>query len=311
MEAQMAAMEAMDTDEAAIDNSEHRTPHHRHRCWHGRPDGHCFPTGSARYQSAGHHGGLQWLVAAMGRCDEYHKANQVFWTDIPVAFSPLYNPDTQLNLNEPNGLPDPTLLTGRRATSSVSLSVYPSTSDHLVGCTLANWRTPFGVTRRWTSLGQMEGEADPQLRGYSGFKIQHPNWQSVALLRSRHQWSSCSQLGPLLWYLNDNDFIPASCDSDRAAVLTKLVTTLPTADGEEPSDLRYWDESAMVLCVQMIRNGGKEEAAVCTEWDKKRFSVMLEAGNNASVSGGQYSCLLENLDKKPSSAWQEIWLSSR
>lgn len=53
------------------------------------------------------------MVAAMGRCDEYHKANQVFWTDIPVAFSPLYNPDTQLNLNEPNGLPDPTLLTGK------------------------------------------------------------------------------------------------------------------------------------------------------------------------------------------------------
>ena len=47
------------------------------------------------------------------------------------------------------------------------------------------------------------------------------------------------------FYLNDTDFIPASCDSDRA-VLTKLVATLPTADGEEPSDLRYWDESAMV-----------------------------------------------------------------
>ena len=33
--------------------------------------------------------------------------------DIPVAFSPLYNPDTQPNLNEPNGLPDPTLLAGK------------------------------------------------------------------------------------------------------------------------------------------------------------------------------------------------------
>ena len=33
--------------------------------------------------------------------------------DIPVAFSPLYNPDTQLNLNQPNGLPDPSLLTGK------------------------------------------------------------------------------------------------------------------------------------------------------------------------------------------------------
>ena len=96
------------------------------------------------------------------------------------------------------------------------------------------------------------------------------------------------------FYVNDTDFIPASCDSDRAGVLTKMVTTLPTADGEEASDLRYWDESAMVLFVQMIRNGGKKEAAVCTEWDKKRFTVMLEAGNNASVSGGQYSRLLQN-----------------
>ena len=46
-------------------------------------------------------------------------------------------------------------------------------------------------------------------------------------------------------YTDGTDFIPASCDSDRA-VLTKLVTTFPMADGEEPSDLRYWDESAMV-----------------------------------------------------------------
>ena len=96
------------------------------------------------------------------------------------------------------------------------------------------------------------------------------------------------------FYLNDTDFIPSSCDSDKADVLTKMVTTLPTADGEDPDDLRYWDESAMVLFVQMLRNGGKAEAAVCTEWDKKRFAVMLEAGNNASVSGGQYARLLQN-----------------
>mmetsp|Transcript_38608 Transcript_38608/g.63664 ORF Transcript_38608/g.63664 Transcript_38608/m.63664 type:complete len:89 (+) Transcript_38608:439-705(+) len=31
----------------------------------------------------------------------------------------------------------------------------------------------------------------------------------------------------------------------------------------------------------------------CLYWDKKRFTVLLEAGNNA-VSGGQYSRLLEN-----------------
>lgn len=75
------------------------------------------------------------------------------------------------------------------------------------------------------------------------------------------------------FYLNDTDFIPSSCDSDRADVLTKMVTTLPTADGEDPDDLRYWDESAMVLFVQMLRNGGKAEAAVCEEWDTKRFAV--------------------------------------
>ena len=40
-------------------------------------------------------------------------------------------------LNEPNGLPDPTLLTGK-GNSLSEFSVYPSTSDHLVGRTLAN-----------------------------------------------------------------------------------------------------------------------------------------------------------------------------
>lgn len=86
------------------------------------------------------------------------------------------------------------------------------------------------------------------------------------------------------FYINDTDFIPASCDSGRAAVLTKMVTSLPTADGEEPSDLRYWDESAMVLFVQMIRNGGNIQ---------RQLSVLGQETLHCDV-GGQYSRLLEN-----------------
>ena len=226
-----------------------------------------------------------------------------------------------------------------RATSSVSLLVYLSTSDHPVGCTLVGcWRRPFGrVPGRWTSLhwdlwpiwpiscrirpdfsiwrwiGSTTQEAlwfrdpAPQLTKSGLTPLQTP--LSPETHQIQNGTSSVIQLQPIRscplgftstytdgmqFYENDTDFIPASCDADRAAVVTKMVLTLPTADGEEPSDLRYWDESAMVLFVQMIRNGGKAQAAVCTEWEKKRFAVMLEAGNNASVSGGQYSRLLEN-----------------
>lgn len=115
MKAQMAAMEAVDTDEAAIDNSERRTPviidtdvdtddQMAIAFLLAQPD-------------------IKVLAITVG-CDDWSqqwagvmsimRLTKYFGQpDLPVAFSPFYNPDTQLNLNEPNGLPDPTLLTGK------------------------------------------------------------------------------------------------------------------------------------------------------------------------------------------------------
>ena len=76
---------------------------------------------------------------------------------------------------------------------------------------------------------------------------------------------------------SDSSYIPSSCTSQRAQFASNLVTYLPIADGESDSDLRYWDQSAMVLFVQMILNGGVKEAAVCTEWSRKKFAAARQA----------------------------------
>ena len=263
--------------------------------------------------------------------------------DIPVAFSFRYNPDTQLNLNEPNGLPDPTLLTGKGNFLSefvgLPFNIRPPSwmyTGRLLTETL--WKSArkvdiialgpltnlahflqdsprlfyLKVNRIYNSGGTVVSRSStptdkvwPYSAPDTSVTGNPPDteWNifsdpvaanSVLSFGVPIALATSTYTDGMQFYLNDTDFIPASCDADRAAVVTKMVLTLPTADGEEPSDLRYWDESAMVLFVQMIRNGGKAQAAVCTEWETKRFAVMLEAGNNASVSGGQYSRLLEN-----------------
>ena len=263
--------------------------------------------------------------------------------DIPVAFSYRYNPDTQLNLNEPNGLPDPTLLEGKGNFLSefvgLPFNIRPPSwmyTGQLLKQTLSKSRKPVDilalgpltnlahflqespklfelkVKRIYNSGGTVVSrDSDPtdKVWPYSApdtsFTGNPPDteWNifsdpvaanSVLSFGVSIVLATSTYTEGMQFYLNDTDFIPSSCDSDRADVLTKMVTTLPTTDGEDPDDLRYWDESAMVLFVQMLRNGGKAEAAVCEEWDTKRFAVMLEAGNNASVSGGQYSRLLQN-----------------
>ncbi|CAE7031708.1 rihA [Symbiodinium sp. CCMP2592] len=263
--------------------------------------------------------------------------------DIPVAFSPLYNPDTQLNLNEPNGLPDPTLLAGKGNFLSefvgLPFNIRPPSwmyTGQLLKQTLSKSRKQVDilalgpltnlahflqespklfkskVKRIYNSGGTVVSRSSdptdkvwPYSAPNTSFTGNPPDteWNifsdpvaanSVLSFGVSIVLATSTYTDGMQFYLNDTDFIPSSCDSDKADVLTKMVTTLPTADGEDPDDLRYWDESAMVLFVQMLRNGGKAEAAVCTEWDKKRFAVMLEAGNNASVSGGQYARLLQN-----------------
>mmetsp|Transcript_86327 Transcript_86327/g.105932 ORF Transcript_86327/g.105932 Transcript_86327/m.105932 type:complete len:307 (+) Transcript_86327:2-922(+) len=265
--------------------------------------------------------------------------------NIPVAFSPLYNPDTQLNLKQPNELPDPTLLTGKGNFLSeyvgLPFNIRPPSwmyTGQLLTQTL--WKSrqkvdilalgpltnlahflqdrprlfTLKVNRIYNSGGTVVSRSSaptdkvwPYSAPDTSITGNPPDteWNifsdpvaanAVLSVGVPITLATTTYTEGMQFYVNDTDFIPASCDSDKAAVLTKMVTTLPTADGEDPSDLRYWDQSAMVLFVQMIRNGGKKKAAVCTEWDEKLFAVMLEAGNNESVNGqgGQYARLLEN-----------------
>ena len=267
--------------------------------------------------------------------------------DIPVAYSPRYNPDTQLNLKEPNELPDPDLLTGKGNFLSEYVGLPfnerpPSWmyTDRLLFETLLSSSKKVDII----ALGPLTNLAHfiqehPRLFWakvnriyFSGGNVvardsapidkvwpysagSSSNATSVTGNPDGTEWNifsdpiaanSVFSFGlPLVlatstytegmyFYLNDTSFIPASCNSSRSDLLEKMVTTLPTADGEDAEFLRYWDESAAVLAVQMIRNYGRRKAAVCTQWDKKRFSVMMEAGNDASVSGGRYARLLEN-----------------
>ncbi|CAE7455920.1 URH1 [Symbiodinium natans] len=243
--------------------------------------------------------------------------------DIPVAYSPFYNSDTQLNLKEPNKLPNPRLQTGLGNFLSqhvgLPFNMRPPSwmyTGLLLQETLRRSRRKVNVIALGplTNLAHFLQES-PRLferkvdRIYFSGGIVVPRsssptdkvWPYSAPDTSftgnppGTEWNvfsdpvaanSVFSFGKSLvlatstytegmrFFLNDTDFIPASCDGDRAAVLTKLVTTLSVAANEAPEDLRYWDESAVVLFVQMIRNGGKQEAAVCVDWDAKRFSAI-------------------------------------
>eukprot|EP00438_Fugacium_kawagutii_P014386 Skav221726 [mRNA] locus=scaffold542:355199:355804:- [translate_table: standard] len=95
----------------------------------------------------------------------------------------------------------------------------------------------------------------------------------------------------------DTEFIPSSCPAHIDKVLREMILQLPAADNEKGVKeklIRYWDQSLAVLAVQMIRHQGAQHAAVCTEWDQKRFAVMMEASNNATLGGRRYALLLEN-----------------
>ncbi|CAJ1440594.1 unnamed protein product [Effrenium voratum] len=239
--------------------------------------------------------------------------------DIPVAYSPRYNSDTQLNLDEPNGLPDPALQTGigNFLSEHIGLPFNPRPpswmyTDRLFFETLLNSKEK--VNRIYFSGGIVVARDStptdkvwPYSAGTSSDATSFtgkPRGTEWNIFSDPIAANSVFSFGvPLVlatstytegmhFYLNDTSFIPASCNRSRADLLEKIVTSLPTANGEDEEDLRYWDESAAVLAVQMMHSGLR--AAVCREWDKKRFAVMMQAGNNASVSGGRYARLLEN-----------------
>ena len=67
----------------------------------------------------------------------------------------------------------------------------------------------------------------------------------------------------------DTEFIPASCPEDRSKLLQDFLIQLPNAANENITLLKYWDQSAAVLAVQLINNGGAQEADVCVRWDER------------------------------------------
>jgi len=269
--------------------------------------------------------------------------------DIPVAYSPKYNSDTQLNLKEPNELPNPSLLPG----VDNFLSEYvplpfnerpPSWmyGPRLVRETLRKSATPMDIIELGplTTLAQVLQEEPELFRSkvrtlyFSGGEVVQRNasktdkvWPysvgstsftgdppgSVAWnifsdpIAANSVFSFGVDLvlatGPYLdrlqFYENDTQFIPQTCGIVPATFLRDLVHELPIAANQPPSQLQYWDEGTAVLAVQMIRHHGNPQAAVCTQFGQTQFALMMEDGNNATVSGGRYSRLLENRFGQP------------
>lgn len=263
--------------------------------------------------------------------------------DIPVAYSPKYNSDTQLNLQEPNGLPKISLLPGINNYLSEFVPLpfnerppswqYAST---LIARTLKKSRCKVDIIELGplTTLAQVIQEYPKRFKTkvkrlyFSGGEISPRNvepttkvwpysaggtsftgkppgtsWNvfsdpiaanAVFSFGVRMVFATSTLQNSFAFSTNDTSYIPASCDPQRAQFLRDLVDKLPDADAEKQQLIKYWDQSAAVLAVQMIRNNGAEDAAVCTKWNRTTFSVMMEAGDNPSVSGTYYARLLEN-----------------
>ncbi|CAK9006086.1 Pyrimidine-specific ribonucleoside hydrolase RihA (Cytidine/uridine-specific hydrolase), partial [Durusdinium trenchii] len=112
----------------------------------------------------------------------------------------------------------------------------------------------------------------------------------------------------LPFYRNDTQFIPKSCGPKTSEFLHQLVEQIPKALNESLSLVMYWDQSTAVLAVQMIwareRYGAQAaqqalRAPVCARAGRQLATMMMEAGDNSSVSGGRYARLLENEFGRP------------
>lgn len=263
---------------------------------------------------------------------------------IPVAYSPKYNSDTQLNTKEPNELPKPSLLAG----IDNFLSKYvPLTFNErppswmygpkLVRETLRQSAGPLDIIELgpFTTLAQVLQEEPelfrekvrtlyfsggdvlqrtanktdkvwPYFAGTTSFTGSPPGGVSWNVFSDPIAANSVLSFGTglvfatsafhngLPFYQNDTRFIPQACNPERATLLREMITRLPAADHENSSRIKYWDQGSSVLAVQMIRHHGKRQAAVCTQFDQRHFSVMMEDGNNSTVSGGRYARLLES-----------------
>lgn len=265
--------------------------------------------------------------------------------DIPVAYSTRYNGDTQLNMMQPNDLPNPTLLTGIGNFLSefvpLPFNVRPPSwmyASRLIRETLRNSEHKVDiielgpltnlaqvlqeepelfrekVRRLYMSGGLIVGRSEegisevwPYSSGPDGTSFTgKPPGTSWNIFSDPIAANSVFSFGvPLVigsseyedenqFSTNDTSFIPSSCPLKTAEFLRRAITMLPVANNESESELKYWDESLAVLAIQMIRHHGRKDAAVCKKWERKRFAVMMEAGNDPNVSGGRYSRLLEN-----------------
>lgn len=241
--------------------------------------------------------------------------------DIPVAYSTRYNGDTQLNMMQPNDLPNPTLLTGIGNFLSefvpLPFNVRPPSwmyASRLIRETLRNSEHKVDIIELGplTNLAQVLQE-EPELFREKVRRL----YMSGGLIVGRRE-EGISEVWPYSSVPDGTSFTgkppgtswnifsdPIAANSVFSFGVPLVIgsseyedenqfSTLPVANNESESELKYWDESLAVLAIQMIRHHGRKDAAVCKKWERKRFAVMMEAGNDPNVSGGRYSRLLEN-----------------
>ena len=274
--------------------------------------------------------------------------------DIPVAYSPRYNPDTQLDMQEPNRLPKPSLLNGidNYLSEYVPLDFNERPPSWMFASTLirnvlstSNSSVDIIALGPLTNIAQVLQE-DPSLfkrkvkclymsgglivpRNVSGsgkvwpYSSEGPKATSFTGKPAGTSWNIFSDpiaansvfsfgvpvvMGTspfqdgVQFNTTDTKFIPGDCPGRIDRVLREMILQLPAADNEKGAKeklIKYWDQSHAVLAVQMIRYNGQKHAAVCTEWASKKFAVMMEGGDNATVSGRRYALLLENKYGKP------------
>lgn len=75
---------------------------------------------------------------------------------------------------------------------------------------------------------------------------------------------------------DDDQFIPQSCEESQRIYMTALYKQFGPSTGQTMDDLRYWDQSAAVLMVQLLSTNGTGSASICKLWRDETFVINLD-----------------------------------
>lgn len=93
-----------------------------------------------------------------------------------------------------------------------------------------------------------------------------------------------------MMFLNPDDdkYIPPSCSKEQTEYLTKFYKGFAPQTGQEDSDVKYWDPSAVVLLLEhfgiMYDDGKPYEATFCTKYQTFPMQVVVIAGPQFSLT---------------------------